>query len=160
MQAPHTSWLDLLASALTLPGQAEIAAGLAAGLAAARLRAGHRDFVVPLAIALTVIIETALKLRLAQPLPPPEVQRGIALIPFAEAHFPFSFPSGHVARVAFLLGIARIPVWISVAALGLVALSRMYLGQHWPTDVVGGLFLGLAVAWLAAASIQTWSGRD
>ncbi|MDP9245483.1 MAG: phosphatase PAP2 family protein [Chloroflexota bacterium] len=28
----------------------------------------------------------------------------------------------------------------------------MYLGQHWPSDVVGGLVLGAAVAWATLAA--------
>ena len=69
-----------------------------------------------------------------------------------------SFPSGHAA-VATAVGavLARWPPWpAGVALLGslgpYVALSRVYVGVHYPTDVVGGAGLGLL---LAAA----WRGR-
>jgi undecaprenyl-diphosphatase len=43
-------------------------------------------------------------------------------------------------------------VGISATVIGLVAFSRVYLGVHWMSDVVGALVLGtlylLAVEWL------------
>lgn len=32
---------------------------------------------------------------------------------------------------------------------GLIAFSRMYLGVHYPTDILGGLIVGLTAGWLA-----------
>ena len=133
-----------------MPANAEVGAGLAAGLVIARLRAGRPDVWVPLAIAITVVVEEALKLALPQPPPPPELARSIALVPTIVLPVHFSFPSGHTARLAFLLLIAHgIPRSLTAATLALVGLSRVYLGEHWPTDVLGGLLLGAAVAWLA-----------
>jgi undecaprenyl-diphosphatase len=82
-----------------------------------------------------------------------------------------SFPSGHttLAAVAYLtLGalVARVqstrPLKIyalSVAILltVLVGVSRIYLGLHWPTDVLAGWCLGAAWAlmcWIVAARLQ------
>ena len=63
-----------------------------------------------------------------------------------------SFPSGHAAT-AFAAAAAvgslhprlRIPVF---ALAALVALSRLYLGVHYPLDVAAGAALGLGTAWL------------
>lgn len=76
----------------------------------------------------------------------------------------FSFPSGHATLsivvygfLAFLLCVQashRLRVVIvSGAALliGLVAWSRLYLGVHWMSDVVGGLSFG--TAWIAALAV-------
>lgn len=61
----------------------------------------------------------------------------------------WSFPSGHVlsfiACFGFLAYLARRrPVILSVflALIILVGPSRVYLGEHWPGDVLGSYFLG------------------
>lgn len=144
--------LDLIGSVVTVFGQSEVTAGIAAGLVVARLRARRDDFWVPLAIALTVVLESVAKVVVAQPLPPHDLQRDLGLFPGVVAPFSYSFPSGHVARDTFLLLIVH--GWPRVAvglALALVAVSRVYTGQHWPSDVLGGLLLGAAVAWAACA---------
>lgn len=70
----------------------------------------------------------------------------------------FGFPSGHVATTAaWALGLAwsrRKPWQLGAAAtwIALMALSRMYLGRHFPADVLGGVAVG--VAGLAMARLE------
>ena len=74
-----------------------------------------------------------------------------------------SYPSGHVAFFSWFLillilcvAVGRVPkamaagLWV-IAALVLVAvcIGRVYMGEHWPSDIVGGLALGLGWTSLA-----------
>ncbi len=68
-----------------------------------------------------------------------------------------SFPSGHSASsfaCAYILcrQFGRKGAWAYLPA-GLIALSRIYVGAHYPTDVLGGALFGTAVA---AAVYALW----
>ncbi|HEY6203175.1 MAG TPA: phosphatase PAP2 family protein [Candidatus Limnocylindria bacterium] len=148
----HAPWLDLFASVVGIVGQAEVAGGIALGLAVARLRRGQRDAWVPLVIVAVAAVEIALKTVLPQPIPPKELSRTVELVPFAHVAFAGAFPSGHVARTAFLVGVARVPTWLAVAAVAFMMVTRVYLADHWPSDVLGGLLLGVLAAQVATVA--------
>ncbi len=61
-----------------------------------------------------------------------------------------SFPSGHSASAfAFATGVALEKPFIGVPLLGLAAIvgySRVYVGVHYPSDVVGGALIGAGMA--------------
>lgn len=67
----------------------------------------------------------------------------------------FGFPSGH-AQVSSgfwgYLGLRSKKTWVIIVgtiAVFLVSLSRVYLGVHYPGDVVGGIIFGLSVAFIS-----------
>jgi hypothetical protein len=68
----------------------------------------------------------------------------------------YGIPSAHaqhaVALWGFLAGAAararRALAWgLAAALIALISFSRIYLGQHFPVDVLGGLLLGAAALW-------------
>jgi undecaprenyl-diphosphatase len=77
----------------------------------------------------------------------------------------FSFPSGHALVATCLFGgiavlithrlesrAAQALVWLAaVAVILLVGVSRVYLGVHHPTDVIGGFAVG--VVWVTAVAL-------
>lgn len=71
----------------------------------------------------------------------------------------FSFPSGHTMHaVGFsIILIAYYPMWsiIVIPFTLLVALSRLVLGLHYPSDVIAGALIGSLTA---AASLYAFSG--
>jgi membrane-associated phospholipid phosphatase len=76
----------------------------------------------------------------------------------------FSFPSGHALTATCFFGgiavlvshrlesrISQTLVWmVAVAAALLVGISRIYLGVHYPTDVLGGFAVG--IIWVTAVA--------
>lgn len=77
----------------------------------------------------------------------------------------YSFPSGHTAEAAtiFLMGcLLSERKWIiplGYTYMMLVGYSRIYLGQHYPFDVGGGMIAGVISIYLAYQVQQWWDRR-
>ena len=123
----------------------------------------HAALFVLLAVGGGMLLSTLLKMGFDRPRPD--------LVPHATLVYTASFPSGHstMAAVVYLtLGalLARVQprrllklylIGLAVLLTVAVGASRVYLGVHWPTDVVAGWALGAAwalVCWAGALWLQ------
>jgi len=73
-----------------------------------------------------------------------------------------AYPSGHAQHATVVWGMIALRTrrrWVGVGAVGLIALvsfSRLYLGVHWPADVLGGLLAGAALLLAYVAVVTEW----
>lgn len=74
-----------------------------------------------------------------------------------------SFPSSHATN-AFAAAVVLWPVsrslrWVALGVAALVAYSRVYVGVHYPSDIVGGAILGAAVGYAGVRLAGTVAAR-
>jgi undecaprenyl-diphosphatase len=158
-------WLEEVARDVTALGSTAIltfaTAAVAGYLVLSRRRAAA--LLVLVAVAGGTLLSTLLKLGFERPRPD--------LVPHAVEVYTASFPSGHamLSAVTWLtLGALlmrveprrRVKAYVlamAVLTTLLVGASRIYLGVHWPTDVLAGWCIGAAwalICWLAALWLQ------
>lgn len=99
-------------------------------------------------IARGILVET-LKIAFARLRP----HEALGLEPLIRGVSGFSFPSGHAAA-AFALAAAlffmhrRGSAWLFAGA-ALVAIGRVFVGVHWPSDIIAGAVIGVLSAYLS-----------
>lgn len=151
VQRYRRPWRTLVARGLTALGDARswTAAGVACFATGTRLGI-HLGLRLAAATTLATLASQALKRSLTRARPNTAIHGFEAL---AENPDRFSFPSGHTAA-AFAVAVAFSGEPFALGPLSLllgtgIALSRVYLGAHYPLDVGAGAALG-AVAGIAA----------
>ncbi|MEZ5289376.1 MAG: phosphatase PAP2 family protein, partial [Vicinamibacterales bacterium] len=145
----HAPWLDdlmVFASAIGRASFLWLATALIASVFPARRMAAWR---VGLSVGLAfVLVDGVIKPVVARERPF-EAMADVRLID--QRPMTASFPSGHAAEAfAGALALGRLFPTVRVvwwAAAVLVAASRVYVGAHYPTDVVFGALIGLAIGW-------------
>jgi membrane-associated phospholipid phosphatase len=120
------------------------------------------------AFFLALMVELFGKVMVHHPSPPFLFYRGVIHVNFPThfVHSDYSYPSGHMLRTAFLVGFIflllhfKFPKWFSIwvqlgllGFLGVMFISRIYLGEHWMSDVIGGLLVGLSFGLLSGLTI-------
>jgi len=140
------------------------AAGLIGGAVLAwRARSLRPGAVVIGTVAGVELARTAIGAVIYRPLTEAEIQASPLL---SNEHYPF--PSGHVAGIGALLGIIAVCIAIGRsctvqalltvlvgAGVVIVAFSRLYLGHHWLSDVIGGALLAGVAVILGTVALTT-----
>ncbi|HEX9050056.1 MAG TPA: phosphatase PAP2 family protein [Anaeromyxobacter sp.] len=141
----HTPWRTAIARSLTAMGDGKTWAMVGvACLATSTSRGAHLGLRLGAATGIATLFSQALKRSLTRPRPSSAIQGFEALAANPDR---FSFPSGHTAAaVGVAVAFAGEPHGLGPSALLLstgIALSRVYLGAHYPLDVAAGAVLGV-----------------
>ena len=156
LQSLRTPWADALMVSVTQLTDLAPFIGFSLGMLALFALLGHRRTAQHWAAGILFCLLAAPLLKLGLQVPRPEV---VNQVPTS-----FAFPSGHVLRATVAFGflaviVARtldlrhrwVPYAMATVLVTAVALSRLYLGVHWLSDIFGSIALGLA--WVAALGL-------
>lgn len=162
IQGLHISWLDPVVSLYTKLGDAGLL-WIVLSLAMLLWKPTRKAGALALGAMILGLLVTNITIK-------PLVERARPwldwpIVPLVTEKDPNSFPSGHTCA-AFAAGM----VWVrtlpwkwgriaAVVAAVLMGLSRLYVGVHYPTDVLTGAVIGSLCAWVSWKVYQLYSDR-
>lgn len=162
IQGLHTAWLDPIVSAYTRLGDAGIFF-IALSLVMLLYKPTRRAGALALGAMLLGLLVTNVTIKPLISRPRPWLDWPI--IPLVTERDPNSFPSGHTCA-AFAAGLswARALPWrwgrlAAVVLAVLMGLSRLYVGVHYPSDVLAGALIGSLCAWVVRKAYQGYEDR-
>jgi membrane-associated phospholipid phosphatase len=157
------TWLTAITIAITNAGS-PVAMGVLAVIVAAVLWWRRRSLIPGLVVVSTLAVAAGLSTLAKDVVGAQRPSRATQLVLEIDP----SFPSGHVTGtlaltgiVAVILGLGRsvgtrVALVAAVVVLTtVVALTRLYLGVHWLTDIGGGILLGAAAVLVGALALRT-----
>jgi undecaprenyl-diphosphatase len=159
-------WMEEMVRDFSALGSTGVLIFLALAVVGYLVMAGmrHAAWLVAASISSGLIFSHLLKWMFERPRPD--------LVPHATEVYTSSFPSGHAmmsalvyltlgALLARLHSARRVKLYVlnlAILLTGFVGISRVYLGVHWPTDVLAGWSIGAAWAliwWMLALYLQS-----
>lgn len=172
---PHS--LDTTFSLFSMIGAAEI---ISLFLLPLFLIYRWKSIVIAISYATGLFVEVVGKVFLDHPGPPHLFFRNDINVDFPSSHVTHlrSYPSGHSYRTVFVIAVWLYVLWGSslprsqkiiwslpaLGVCGIMLLSRVTLGEHWTSDVIGGSLLGLGFALgsvaLLKSTVQTHRTHD
>lgn len=158
----HNPLLDRVMLGLTFLGEPNLLLAICVSLGILLLARKHRSEAATIAIAGTGAIGLNILLKQLFARARPQLWEHAVDVRF------YSFPSGHAMVSMVMYGLfgyflaVRFPRqkwWIyslTVVLIAAIGFSRLYLGVHWPTDIIAGYTAGLV--WLIACilSLEIW----
>jgi undecaprenyl-diphosphatase len=176
----HAAALDVFFAAVTFLGTGWVAAPLMVAIVSLRPPPGRLNRIIimaAVAISVSGLVNSAtIKPIVRRPRPLRYFASHPERVPAGEEGRPMkvhvigkplryrSFPSGHT-NTAFAAGSVLIVLyggwaWSALVPAALVGYSRIYLGVHFPLDVLVGATLGGGIAWAVMARSRRWWRED
>lgn len=153
---PHTELTDLVGKLFSGVGTSIILWGIVGFVVFVREEKKHPSFFVPLFLSLLfswTIVELIMKPLLGRHRP--VIEMGAFLVTQASG---YSFPSSHAALSwAFATVFSAYEPklrWMFILVASIVSLSRVYLGVHFPIDILVGAVLGWVIGHVALSILS------